>query len=366
MKWSVNVPLRWTRLVSILGLGFWLAACGAQADRVVDATSPPHHTANGFRNLHVEDPNRSLFDFIAMRYFSDTHWADHEARADEVPVQQIDIAAVRNPPDKVQVSWLGHSTFLIQKNGLNILTDPIFGDRASPVSFAGPKRYVSHVMDYEDLPKIDYVIISHNHYDHLDNVAVRHLGDQPIYLVPLGLKTWFVNQGVSPDRVIERDWWDRSEFADVSIEAMPSQHWSARGIFDRRETLWASWLIDYGDYTIWFAGDTGYNKIQFKEIGTATGGVDLGLIPIGGYGPRFFMKTYHVDPEEAILIHQDIKAKKSIGMHWGTFPMTAEGPIDPYVELVRQRELYQIPEEVFITMKVGETLTTGDMLTSEK
>jgi N-acyl-phosphatidylethanolamine-hydrolysing phospholipase D len=366
MGWVVNLLLLRVRIVGILGLGFLAAACGVQADKVIDASSPPHHTANGFRNLHIEHSNKSFFDFIALRYFSNTVWADHEARADEVPIQRIELSMVQNPPKNVQISWLGHSTFLIQKDGLNILTDPIFGDRASPVSFAGPKRYVPHVMDYKDLPKIDYVIISHNHYDHLDNVAVRHLGDQPVYLVPLGLKPWFIYQGVSPGRIVERDWWDRSQFEDVTIQAMPSQHWSARGLFDRHETLWASWLIDYGDYSIWFAGDTGYNEIQFKEIGAATGGVDLGLIPIGGYAPRSFMKTYHVNPEEAILLHQDIKARKSIGMHWGTFPLTAEGPIDPYVELLKQRELYQLNEEEFITMRVGETLTTGSVMVSEK
>ena len=136
---------------------------------------------------------------------------------------------------------------------------------------------------------------------------------------------------------------------------MPSQHWSARGLFDRHKTLWASWLLNIGGTKIWFAGDTGYNEFQFKEIGDVSNGVDIALIPIGGYLPRHFMKAYHVDPEEAVKIHKDVRAKVSLGMHWGTFPLTAEGPIDPVLELERQIKSYNLADGSFLTMNVGET-----------
>ncbi|MEH6477448.1 MAG: MBL fold metallo-hydrolase [Sneathiella sp.] len=333
-----------------------LVACETNSQTAADTKKPPHHTADGYRNLYIEHPDKSFFDFLYLRFFSDVEWADHESRFAEVSVKDLDIDLVRSPKKPNQVSWLGHSTFLIQKDGKNILTDPIFADRASPVPFAGPARYIKHVVDYDDLPDIDYVIISHNHYDHLDSETVGRLGNTPMYLVPLGLKPWFLEQGIRAERIREHDWWDRTELEGVTVQAMPSQHWSARGLGDRHETLWASWYLDFGDRTLWFGGDTGYNDIQFKEIGAATGGVDLALIPIGGYAPRSFMKTYHVNPEEAIFIHQDIKATKSIGMHWGTFPLTAEGPIDPQVELKSQRQKRGLLDDAFSTMIVGETI----------
>lgn len=238
-----------------------------------------------------------------------------------------------------------------------MLTDPVFGDRSFGVFFMGPKRYVPHVIDYQKLPKIDYVIISHNHYDHLDSVATQVLGNGPTYLVPLGLKDWYLDQGIAQAKVQEFDWGDKADYNELKVQALSAQHWSARGIFDRRETLWASWALNIGGRDIWFAGDTGYNPIQFKKIGEKAGPFDLALIPIGAYEPRSFMKTYHVTPEEAILIHQDVNAKKSIGMHWGTFPLTAEAPYEPVEELARQREKHGVSREEFSEMVMGQTLT---------
>ena len=299
-----------------------------------------------------------------MRIFGGVEWADHEETADQVPYQKLDLARVKNPPkDQLQVSWLGHSTFLIQYQGINILTDPVFSDRASPLSWAGPKRYTEHVVDYSLLPKIDFVVISHNHYDHLDVGAVNtFLGTSPDvrYLVPLGLKHWLTNEGVPPANVQEFDWWDVAQNPPfdglISIQAQPSQHWSARGLFDRRETLWASWRIEIADKSIWFAGDTGYNPVGFKEIGERAGPVDLALIPIGAYAPRSFMKTYHVNPEEAVMIHQDVKARRSIGMHWGTYPLTAEVPMDPPMRLAVAREKSGLDDREFQTLTLGETV----------
>lgn len=344
-------------IVPLALLSLTLSSCESVSQQEAATNAPAHHARGGFKNLHIEDSRKNFFDFMAMKHFGDTEWADHAARAAEVPVRDLDMAEVQSKPQSFRVSWLGHSTFLIQWDKINVLTDPAFAERVSPVSFAGPKRYTRHVVDYATLPKIDYVVISHNHYDHLDEAAVRVLGNQPIYLVPLGLKPWFIEQGVRADRVREMDWWDRTAFAGITFQAMPSQHWSARGLFDRRKTLWASWLIALDERQIWFAGDTGYNPVQFKEIGRATGGVDLALIPIGGYAPRSFMRLYHVNPEEAIKIHRDIGSKMSIGMHWGTYPLTAEGPIDPVVELDRQRKAYRLKPVEFITMKIGESIT---------
>jgi N-acyl-phosphatidylethanolamine-hydrolysing phospholipase D len=369
----MKVSISRTRLVILLLAIIGLASCMYSPKEVHLEGKPAHHTTKGFRNVHIEDPNKSFFSFLRMRMFGGVKWADHEATADQVPYQKLDVWKINHPPeDQMQVSWLGHSTFLIQYQGINILTDPVFSDRASPVSWSGPKRYTDHVVDYSRLPRIDLVVISHNHYDHLDVKGVqvsrlrtttfggRKINYSPKFLVPLGLGDWLVGEGIPVDNVQELDWWDTAQKPPfdglVSVQALPSQHWSARGLFDRRETLWASWRIDIADKSIWFAGDTGYNPVGFKEIGERAGPVDLALIPIGAYDPRSFMKTYHVDPDEAVMIHKDVKARKSIGMHWGTYPLTAEEPMDPPRRLKLAREKQGISEEEFGVLALGQTI----------
>ena len=333
-----------------------LGGCSAPNEDGTPANSPAHHTGNGFKNLYIEDPKKNFFDYMRMKYFGDDDWANHASRAAEVPVKSLDANTLTTPPEGLRLSWLGHSTFLLQTGNTNILTDPVFSDRASPLSFAGPKRYVRHVTDYGALPTIDYVVISHNHYDHLDRTAIERLGNAPVYLVPLGIKQWLVESGIEDSRVKEFDWWDEVTFSDMHVAALPSQHWSARGLGDRRETLWASWLLTLDARKIWFAGDTGYNSVQFAEIGQYAGGIDLALIPIGGYLPRDFMSPYHVDPLEALKIHKDVRSAFSVGMHWGTFPLTAEGPIDPVEELNRQKDAHDVAADAFVSIAIGETI----------
>ncbi|MFT5811346.1 MAG: N-acyl-phosphatidylethanolamine-hydrolyzing phospholipase D [Rubritalea sp.] len=342
-------------LIGNISLLFVLS-CASANPLLNDPNSPAHHTDEGFQNLYIETPDKTFFSYLKMRYLSDVQWADHEGEADQVPFQPLDLNAVINPKEGLQVSWLGHSTFLIQLDGITLLTDPIFSERSSPFSFVGPKRYVPSVVNYDKLPKIDYVIISHNHYDHLDIETIQHLGNDPIYFVPLKLAQWFKDNGIASDRVREMDWWDKAEEPGLQVQAMPSQHWSARGLSDRYESLWASWHVKLGGRSLWFAGDTGYNDIQFKEIGDKTGGVDFAFIPIGGYLPRLFMADFHINPEEAVKIHQDVKANVSFGMHWGTFPLTAEGPMAPILELAEQIKAYGLDEGEFITLDLGETI----------
>jgi len=340
----------------LLLAGGFLLSCTMIPDSEPLPGGPAHHTKTGFRNLYGPPLNKTFFSFLRMRWFGDDRWADHEALSDGVPRRQVGLNKIVHPPaDRLQVTWIGHSTFLLQAGGINILTDPIFANRASPLSFAGPKRYTPHVIDYAKLPKIDYVVISHDHYDHLDETAVKILGNQPRYLVPLRLKQWFIDQGVSADRVEELDWWDTRTYANLDVQAMPSQHWSGRGLWNRNATLWATWRLTFGGRTVWFAGDTGYNDVQFKEIGKAAKTIDLGLIPIGGYAPRHFMKISHVNPEEAVQIHLDIGAKQSVGMHWGTYPLTAEPPTEPIERLEAAAKQADLPEGAFRWMTLGET-----------
>lgn len=320
-----------------------------------------HHTKEGFKNLYIDDNAKKggLFKYNKMKYFGDEYWSDHEEHAHEIEVIDVDVKLINTYANKPRITWLGHSTFLVQNKNTNVLTDPVFSDRVSPLCFVGPLRYVKHPMDYKNLPKIDYVIISHNHYDHLDKDSIKMLferNENIKFFVPLGLKELFLDLEVKSEAVFEFDWADSKKSENIYVKALPSQHWSARGLFDKRETLWASWYLDFKDFDFWFAGDTGYNKIQFKEIGKELKQVDLAFIPIGAYAPRWFMKLYHVDTNEAVKIHKDVNAKKSIGMHWGTFPLTAEDPIEPKIKLEEELIKQNINKDEFITLKIGETI----------
>ena len=319
-----------------------------------DEEQPLHYTEDGFQNPYVEKNKRGFFKYLKMRYFSNEEFADYEANAHKIPRTEPDLAAIHNPPSDLQVTWIGHATILIQYRGVNILTDPMFSDRASPVSFLGPKRYNPPALQIKDLPPIDCIVISHSHYDHLDQKTVQQIGSGTKWLVPLGLKKWFVKAGVSAENVMEFDWWDERQFEKTIITATPAQHWSARSLWDRNKTLWASWMLQIDDKTIWYSGDTGYNPYQFKEIGAKFSSINLALISIGAYEPRWFMKDMHINPEEAVQIHLDIKAEHSIAVQWGTFRLTSEPIDDPPLKLKEALVKNSIPPGDFEFLQIGE------------
>lgn len=286
-----------------------------------------------------------------MRYFGDQSFAEYEGQGNKVPKVTANLKVIHKPvKEKLQVTWIGHSTTLLQYQGINVLTDPILSDRASPFSFAGPQRYTQPALRNSDMPTIDYVVISHNHYDHLDQPTVKALGNGITWLVPLKLKPWFINEGI--DNVIEFDWWQSKSFESIKFIATPTQHFSGRGLWDYAQTLWSSWVIMIGDKKIWFGGDTGYNDVQFKRIGKEYGPFDLGLIPIGAFEPRWFMKPMHVDPIEAVLLHKDLNARFSIGVHWGTFRLSAEAIDAPMLKLQQAATAANVN---FTTVALGET-----------
>ena len=233
------------------------------------------------------------------------------------------------PIDAVRVTWLGHATVLFQMDGITVLTDPIFSDRASPSQVVGPKRYREMPCTIHDLPShLDAVVISHNHYDHLDMNSVTLLnaryGKDLRWFIPLGLATWFDTAGC--ENVVELDWWEENcvpEKSDVSFVFTPAQHWSKRTLNDDNKSLWGSWSIIGPRHRFFFSGDTGYCNV-FKEIGRMYGPFSAAAIPIGAFEPRWFMKYQHVNPEEAVLIHKDLRCQFSFAIHWGTFALANE------------------------------------------
>jgi L-ascorbate metabolism protein UlaG (beta-lactamase superfamily) len=274
-----------------------------------------------------------------------------------VPAYAIPNSIAIATPDEnlIQVTWIGHSTFLIQVAGINILTDPIWSKRASPISLMGPKRIARPGMRFEDLPRIDIVLISHTHYDHLDLPTVRKLGNTPHYIVPTGVAKWCKRQKIT--NVTELAWWDKEICNALTITAVPARHWSKRGLFGTDGALWGGYIVETPQGQIYFAGDTGYAEYYFKEIGKRFNNIVLSLIPIGAYNPRWFMHRFHVNPPEAIRIHQEVGSQHSIGMHWGTIPLTSEPLAEPPPYLEREAHAAGLSPESFTVMQIGETRT---------
>ena len=229
--------------------------------------------------------------------------------------------------------WIGHSTFLIKKDNLTILTDPIFSERASPFKRFGPKRLIPPALNISELPKIDVVTVSHNHYDHLDirSLKILHeLNPDIIFLIPKGDKNIFDKRNIK--NVFEFEWWQNFMIQNVEFTFTPVQHWSARGLFDKNDSLWGGWYIKNKDYSIYHAGDTGYSN-DFITTKEKLGSPKYSFIPIGAYEPEWFMAASHVNPEDAIKIMLDLESEYSFGMHWGTFTLTDEDTTEPKIRL---------------------------------
>jgi len=254
----------------------------------------------------------------------------------------------------IRITFVNHTTFLIQVDGLNLLTDPIWSKRASPFAWAGPKRMRPPGIKLQDLPPIDIVLLSHNHYDHCDIPTLQKIYEmfEPKTFTGVGVEPFLRKHGIR--NIIEMDWWeDYLLTASVQLQSIPAQHFSGRGMFDGNATLWMGFVIKTKTGNILFAGDTAYNESMFKEIGERCSPVVLSIIPIGAYEPRWFMSPVHCSPEEAVRIHLDVCSKQSIGSHFGTFPLADEGGDQPIHDLRKALKDLNLPEEVFTVIKEG-------------
>ncbi len=257
----------------------------------------------------------------------------------------------------LRVTAIGHASLLIQAAGVNILTDPVWSERASPVSFAGPKRVSAPGVAFDDLPPIDVVLLSHCHYDHLDVATLRRLqaAHAPLIAMPLGNDA-IVRAAVPEARCVVGDWWDRLALSDrVSTTLTPATHWANRWPTDVRMALWSGHWLDTPAGSVWFAGDTGYGDgAIFRQIRERLGAPDVALIPIGAYEPRWFMSAQHVNPEEAVRILQDVEAGHALGIQWGTFQLTDEGRDVPRLALASALSANGIPPQRFVAAKAGK------------
>lgn len=301
----------------------------ATKNRYHDGPPSDHFDGTRFFNPGHPATDRGLRDMLRWKLGEKAaKWPRSAPAHAAVPDERV---------DGLRVTMVGHATLLIQAAGLNVLTDPLWSDRASPLGFAGPRRVNAPGIAFADLPPIHAVLLSHNHYDHLDVATLRrlHAAHRPLIVTPLGNDA-IVRRHIPDARIAVGDWGDRIDLG-IGAEAhvVPAHHWSARGLGDRRMALWAGFMLATPAGLAYFAGDTGYGDgAIFRAMRARYGAPDVALIPIGAYAPRWFMAAQHTDPDEAVRILGDLDARRGIGIHWGTFPLTDEEREEP-VALLR-------------------------------
>lgn len=335
----------------------------------------PHHRPGGFQNNEQSFRGKRWHELLRWRWEA---WRAGKPKpvSAPIPVMAPDLSFIHTNARAglamaPAVTWIGHITVLAQIGGLNILTDPVFSQRSFPVQWAGPKRHTPPGLKLTELPYIDIVLLSHNHYDHMDAHSLRSLAQQdggsPLFITPLGHKAWFAKRGIT--RVVELDWWDSHvveagvDHARIPITLTPSRHWSARTLTDAMRSLWGGFAVLSPDCHLFCPGDTAYSRdfvrirehfaaMQTPELG---GGFDVALLPIGAYEPRWFMKDQHCDPAESVQIFQDLAAKHAVAVHWGTFQLTDEALDEPPRALAQALHAVQLAPACFETLAVGET-----------
>jgi N-acyl-phosphatidylethanolamine-hydrolysing phospholipase D len=304
------------------------------ADTIVPSA---HRAADGsFHNPWPNSEAPGWRDTLRMLREREADSRSVSPRRGMFPTATPEITYPRASDNHFAATWIGHATVLLQFGGLNILTDPIFSQRSSPVQWTGPRRVMNPALPIDKLPPVDIVLLSHNHYDHLDKSSVKRIAQEhprTTWIVPLGVGAYIRNWGAR--EIIELDWWQETGSHGLRVTATPAQHLSRRWLGDRNKSLWCGFAFEIADKRAWFAGDTAYHS-DFGSIGTKCGPFDFVMIPIGAYEPRWFMRLLHLNPEEAVQVYQDLAAAHPdaplplmLGMHWGTFRLTSEPMAEP-------------------------------------
>jgi L-ascorbate metabolism protein UlaG (beta-lactamase superfamily) len=311
---------------------------------------PPSDHFDGLRFFNPgSGAGRSFKDFLRWRRTAQRKqwptWVENRARP-ALPAQLAE--------GDIALTFINHITFLIQFRGLNILTDPVYSERASPFGSIGPKRVRAPGLAFNDLPPIHIVLVTHNHYDHLDIETLMSLeaAHAPSFITSLGNRAFLEEFGLK--KVHELDWWQSVAAAGATVTLTQAQHWSSRSLRNRNRTLWGGFIVQAQSRRVFFAGDTGYGR-HFQDIRQRLGRVDIALLPIGAYEPRWFMREQHMNPDDAVRAHLDLEAPLSIATHFGCFQLTDEGIDDPVTDLIAARERLSISPESFQALETGET-----------
>lgn len=304
-----------------------------------------------FINSHIKNIRRSVWDFVLWK---SGRYDDAELKGSPPSGFQYPASPEKYIHGKPTAIWIGHSTYLIEIDGIFILTDPVWHDYCSPIPIKMLRRKEKPSLALNELPPIDLVLLSHNHYDHLDAKTVLYLKrhhPQAQWIVPERVSPWFRRRFIR--NVTELPWWEMAEIQDCKITSVPAQHFSGRTLWDKNRTHWNGYVLEKGGKKLYFSGDTGYNDYDFKQIGKHFGSVDLSLIPIGTYVPTKFMQPVHINPFEAVQIHEDVNSLLSLGMHWNTFKLSEE-PLDrpPYDLFLAMKEK-SLPFKSFLPIDIG-------------
>ena len=312
------------------------------------------------KRFHNYDPTKGVFslsDIFKWQYYEFKDdikklWPKYLDDVTEAIVEE------RVYGEKIKVTFINHATFLIQVNGKNYLTDPVFSERVSPLNWIGPKRYRKSGIDISNLPPIDYIILSHDHYDHCDIDSLYHIQQKfgSKILSGLGMSKFLSISGIKSE---DMDWWQEIKLESCSISFVPAIHWSGRyGLLGNNRTLWGGFIITTHSGQIYFSGDTAFGAELFQKIGNKFSQIKIALIPIGAYEPRWFMKTHHINPEEAVKIHQIVGSQKSIAAHFGSFALSSEGEGKPEQDLLSAMRKYKVKKGEFLILRHGEMIQT--------
>ena len=375
-------------LMAVLGCAALAAVAGLAAPAAGTAANPDfnpsreHHTPDGFRNPDGSQIDKPFSEFLRWRFEQAREGLPKAPAADFVerisaPPEAVrmvralfassGVAPARPTPAATEpaapaelaasLTWIGHASMALRQEGVAMLIDPVFSDRVSPVSFAGPRRKVALTVALGDFDSVDTVLISHNHYDHLDEPTIRALlgrsPGQPLFIVPLGVDRWLRERGAT--RVQALDWWDSVRVGAVQVHLVPAQHWSTRTPWDRNQTLWGGFVVESASFRFYYSGDTAYSRPLFERIRARFGGFDLAAIPVGAYAPRWFMSAQHTDPAEAVQAMIDVNARAGLGVHWGSFELADESLDAPLQEVPRALEAAGQPAERLALFRMGET-----------
>lgn len=314
-------------LLVALSVAIVTGGCSLFSTRGYRGLPSDHFDGQRFHNQIVHE-ERGLLDLLRWRFDRDAGpWREYTAEPPGPPPPR------RVGAGELRVTFVSHSTVLVQQDGVNVLTDPVFSDRVGPFSWIGVRRHRPPGIRFEDLPPIDLVLLSHNHYDHLDLPTLERLveRDRPRIVSGLGNRDLLLENGIGA-AAVELDWWDSIELRGLRITAVPAAHWSNRGLADRRTTLWCGFVIEGVAGRTFFAGDTGYGP-HFAEIRERLGAPRLALLPIGAFRPRWFMEPHHLDPADAVMAHRELGASTSMAIHWGTFSLADDGEWEPVESL---------------------------------
>ncbi len=336
----------------------WSLSVPMTAEDEAGIRKSPNFSDESFVNAEPEAEIEITLESLNDEFFGD----QQRVPPGDVPVVEMDASIFNGKPEPgLRVTWLGHASTLVEIDGYRVLTDPVFSERASPFASIGPKRFHPTPIPLKQLKNIDAVVISHNHYDHLDKATILHLAAEGArILVPLGngglLRSW----KIPPNQIVEMDWWQENKLGDLTLVATPARHYSSRGFFDYQKTLWLSWAIVGPRNRAFFSGDSGYAK-SFAEIGERYGPFQFSLIKIGAYGPGQYWIDIHMPPEQSVQVHKDVGGEIMLPVHWATFNLARHDWDEP---VKRTKSAAEKAGIVLATPKVGETLQYGEAFQS--